>query len=69
MRKFKSLGMLVGGAATTASPKQSISKRSGFDFVIAQGGEAGGHRGTWLRDPYDALTGTLALTRLVLSGR
>src|SRR5262249_11867304 len=38
----------------------------GVDFIIAQGGEAGGHRGTWLRDPYDALTGTLALTRLIV---
>src|SRR4030095_1769090 len=40
----------------------------GVDFIIAQGGEAGGHRGTWLRDPYDALTGTLALTRLIVRG-
>ncbi|TMI06457.1 MAG: nitronate monooxygenase, partial [Betaproteobacteria bacterium] len=32
---------------------------------IAQGGEAGGHRGSYLRDPYRSLTGTLALTRLI----
>jgi len=34
--------------------------------VIAQGGEAGGHRGSYLRDPYQSLTGTLALVRLVV---
>src|SRR5678815_412052 len=35
-------------------------------FVVAQGGEAGGHRGTYLRDSADALTGTLALTRAIV---
>jgi nitronate monooxygenase len=63
--KFKSLGMLVGGAATTIGEAKHLES-IGADFVIAQGGEAGGHRGTWLRDPYDAMTGTLALTRLVV---
>jgi nitronate monooxygenase len=65
VKKFQSLGMLVGGAATTVAEAKHL-EAAGFDFVIAQGGEAGGHRGTWLRDPYDALTGTLALTRLVV---
>jgi nitronate monooxygenase len=65
MRKFQSLGMLVGGAATTIAEAKHLESL-GADFVIAQGGEAGGHRGTWLRDPYDAMTGTLALTRLVV---
>ena len=63
--KFKTLGMLVGGAATTIAEARHLES-IGADFVIAQGGEAGGHRGTWLRDPYDAMTGTLALTRLVV---
>ena len=65
MRKFRSLGMLVGGAATTIAEAKHLESL-GAEFVIAQGGEAGGHRGTWLRDPYDALTGTLALTRLIV---
>ena len=65
IRKFKSLGMLVGGAATTIAEAKHLES-IGADFVIAQGGEAGGHRGTWLRDPYDAMTGTLALTRLIV---
>ena len=37
-----------------------------MDFIVAQGGEAGGHRGTWTRDPHAALTGTLALVRLLV---
>jgi nitronate monooxygenase len=65
VRKFQSLGILVGGAATTIAEAKHLESL-GVDFVIAQGGEAGGHRGTWLRDPYDAMTGTLALTRLLV---
>jgi len=65
VRKFHSLGILVGGAATTIAEAKRL-EALGADFVIAQGGEAGGHRGTWMRDPYDALTGTLALTRLLV---
>jgi nitronate monooxygenase len=65
LRKYQSLGILVGGAATTIAEARHLESL-GADFVIAQGGEAGGHRGTWLRDPYDALTGTLALTRLIV---
>jgi nitronate monooxygenase len=62
---FQKLGILVGGSATCVAEAQRLESL-GFDFVIAQGGEAGGHRGTYLRDPEDALTGTLALTRLVV---
>jgi nitronate monooxygenase len=62
---FKKLNILVGGSATCAEEARRL-EQAGYDFVIAQGGEAGGHRGTYLRDPYAALTGTLALTRIVL---
>src|SRR4051812_11883511 len=65
VRKFQSLGMLVGGAATTIAEAKHLESQ-GVDFIIAQGGEAGGHRGTWMRDPYDSMTGTLALTRLLV---
>ena len=37
--------------ARPASPRPSSSKRPGVDFIIAQGAEAGGHRGTHLRNP------------------
>ncbi len=64
IKAFQSLNVLVGGSATCVAEAQHLEKL-GFDFVIAQGGEAGGHRGSYLRDPYQSLTGTLALVRLV----
>ncbi len=61
---LKGRGILVGGSATCVEEARELESL-GYDFVIAQGGEAGGHRGTWRRDPAEALTGSLALTRLV----
>ena len=65
LRKLKAKGILVGGSATCVAEAQHLESL-GFDFVIAQGGEAGGHRGSYLRDAYQSLTGTLALVRLVV---
>ena len=65
VRKLQSLKILVGGSATCVAEAKRLQEL-GFDFVIAQGGEAGGHRGTYLRNPYDALTGTLALVRTIV---
>ena len=63
--KLKAKNILIGGSATCVAEAQRL-EALGFDFVIAQGGEAGGHRGSYLRDPYQSLTGTLALVRLVV---
>jgi nitronate monooxygenase len=65
IQAFKALGIKLGASATCVAEAKRI-EALGFDFVIAQGTEAGGHRGSYLRDPYDALTGTLALTRLIV---
>jgi nitronate monooxygenase len=65
IEKFKERKILLGGSATCAEEAKRL-EQAGYDFVVAQGGEAGGHRGTYLRDPYQALTGTLALTRIVV---
>jgi len=65
IKEFKALHILVGGSATCVAEAQRLQSL-GFDFVIAQGGEAGGHRGSYLRDPYQSMTGTLALVRLVV---
>lgn len=65
VRAFQQAGVLVGGGATCVEEAKRL-EALGVDFVIAQGGEAGGHRGTWARDPHSALTGTLALTRLIV---
>jgi nitronate monooxygenase len=65
VRELKALGIALGGSATSVAEAERV-QALGMDFVIAQGGEAGGHRGTWLRAPQEALTGTLALTRLIV---
>lgn len=65
-REFKNAGIRLGTSATCIAEARR-AEAAGFDFVIAQGGEAGGHRGTFLRPPQEALTGTLALTRLIAS--
>jgi nitronate monooxygenase len=63
--RFKALGMVLGGSANCVAEARAL-EAAGFDFVIAQGGEAGGHRGSYLRDAYQSLTGTLALTRMIV---
>ena len=65
VERFRSKGILVGGSANCIAEAKGLED-AGFDFVIAQGGEAGGHRGSYLRDPYQSLTGTLALTRMIV---
>ena len=65
VQRFRSKGIVVGGSANCIAEAKGL-EQSGFDFVIAQGGEAGGHRGSYLRDPYQSLTGTLALTRMIV---
>ncbi len=65
IKKLKARNIVIGGNATCVAEAQRLESL-GFDFVIAQGGEAGGHRGSYLRDPYQSLTGTLALVRLIV---
>jgi nitronate monooxygenase len=65
IRPLKEKGILVGGNATCIEEAKRL-ETLGFDFVIAQGNEAGGHFGTSLRDPAHGLTGTLALTRAIV---
>jgi nitronate monooxygenase len=65
VQRFQDKGIIVGGSANCVAEAKGL-EQAGFDFVIAQGGEAGGHRGSYLRDPYQSLTGTLALTRMIV---
>jgi nitronate monooxygenase len=62
---LRAAGIVVGASATCVAEAKRLQEL-GMDFVVAQGGEAGGHRGTWTRDPQTALTGTLALVRLLV---
>jgi len=65
VQNLRNKQILVGGSATCVAEAKQLEEL-GVDFIIAQGGEAGGHRGSYMRDPYAALTGTLALVRLVV---
>ncbi|HLZ21531.1 MAG TPA: nitronate monooxygenase [Ktedonobacterales bacterium] len=60
MRQIKESGAVVLGTATTVAEGVALAA-SGVDGVVAQGSEAGGHRGTFLGDMDAALIGTLAL--------
>jgi nitronate monooxygenase len=65
LKRLRALGIRTGGSATCIAEALHL-ETLGVDFIIAQGGEAGGHRGTFQRNPYEAMTGTLALTRMVV---
>lgn len=56
----KARGMRVLGTATTVAEAVAL-ERAGVDAVIAQGSEAGGHRGSFIGDPAANLVGTMAL--------
>jgi nitronate monooxygenase len=53
-------GAVVMGTATTVREARAL-EAAGVHAVVAQGGEAGAHRGTFLGPPERGLTGTLAL--------
>lgn len=61
MEKAKSAGIKVLCSATTVGEAYRLEEL-GVDIIIAQGSEAGGHRGTFDGDWRDALIGSLALT-------
>lgn len=53
-------GINVIGTATTSAEAAAVAA-AGCDGVVAQGSEAGGHRGTFATDFESALVGTMAL--------
>jgi len=53
-------GTIIGGTATTPAEAEALAA-AGVDFVVAQGSEAGGHRGSFLPTPGDDLIGLAAL--------
>jgi nitronate monooxygenase len=58
-------GIATLGTATTVAEAEAL-ERAGVDAVVAQGAEAGGHRGTFAADFDAALIGTMALVPLVV---
>ena len=65
MRRIQALGVKVGGCANCIAEARNL-EALGVDFIVAQGAEAGGHRGSYLRDPHESMTGTLALVRMIV---
>ena len=62
---LRDAGCFLVATATSLSEAQA-AKRAGINAVVAQGFEAGGHRGIFDPDASDDCFGTLALTRLLV---
>lgn len=58
--RLKQAGIKTMGTATTVAEARAL-EATGVDAIIAQGSEAGGHRGTFLGSYEAAMVGTLAL--------
>jgi len=62
---LKSAGCLLVATATSLAEARA-ARAAGMDAVVAQGWEAGGHRGVFDPDAPDDRLGTMALTRLLV---
>jgi nitronate monooxygenase len=60
VRRIKEAGCLIFSSATTVAEARAL-EAGGADVVIAQGYEAGGHRGSFSDSPGAGLVGTMAL--------
>jgi len=60
IHKLKEANIKVIGTATTVE-EAIINETYGMDIVVAQGSEAGGHRGTFMGPAENAMIGTMAL--------
>lgn len=60
-------GIVLMATATHMQEARSIEE-AGIDAIVAQGYEAGGHRGVFDPDAADSRLGTFALTRLLVRG-
>ena len=61
---LRDAGIISLGTATHLL-EAIVLEESGVDFIIAQGAEAGGHRGTFVGHPEQGLVGTLTLVPLL----
>ena len=65
LAELRGAGIVVLGSATTVAEATWLEER-GADAVVAQGAEAGGHRGSFLVEGDDGPVGTLALVPQVV---
>jgi nitronate monooxygenase len=64
LERCRSAGITTIGAATIPEEAKLLAD-AGVDMIVATGMEAGGHRVSFLREPEECLTGTLALVPAV----
>jgi len=67
MTRARSLGIAVGITATSLKEAKSV-EMAGADFIVAQGIEAGGHRGIFNPDEADEKLTALELTKQLVRG-
>jgi nitronate monooxygenase len=67
LRALREAGIVLLATATSLAEARQI-EAAGIDAIVAQGWEAGGHRGVFDLDEPDDQLGTLALTRLLVRG-
>jgi len=60
LSRVKAAGALILSSATTVAEARRL-EQNGVDAIIAQGREAGGHRGMFLSDDIDARPGLISL--------
>jgi len=60
VRRIKEAGCIILSSATTVAEARSL-EANGADVIIAQGFEAGGHRGSFSGSPGSGMVGTMAL--------
>lgn len=65
IERARAQGTLIAATATGLDDALKLEAQ-GVDAVIAQGAEAGGHRGTFDTDAADPMIGTLGLVRLLV---
>jgi nitronate monooxygenase len=66
MSRLKSHGIVILGTATTVEEARHV-ERAGVDAVVAQGSEAGAHRGTFLDSFESSMVPTLDLVRATVA--
>jgi nitronate monooxygenase len=64
IEQIKARGLLLFGTATTVE-EAVLLEQAGVDGVVAQGSEAGGHRGSFAGGFEESMIGTIALVPLI----
>ena len=65
LRALKQAGIILFGSATSLAEARQLAD-AGIDAIVAQGYEAGGHRGLFDYQSHDDRLATFALTRLLV---